>query len=61
MKSNKKNQIEVFSMFDIFVEYLEREDYSAIFFIDIPIYEALGGEVTGRACGDRVAVISCSE
>ena len=48
-------------MFDIFVEYLEKEDYSAIFFIDMPIYEALGGEVTGRACGDRVAVISCSE
>ncbi|KRX11033.1 hypothetical protein PPERSA_01232 [Pseudocohnilembus persalinus] len=55
-----ENYIDVFSMFDIFVEYLKEKDYALVIFIDHEISEyGRINEITGRACGDGIAVINC--
>ena len=61
---------DVFSVFDVLVEYVSPKDYTLVALVDIPIGEEFEDgddegddlvveEVLGRACGDRVAVVHC--
>ncbi len=59
LKVNKKADIDVFSIFDVLVEYLPDDAYTSVLLIENPICEG-GKAVYGRACGDRVAVVSSS-
>ena len=56
--------IDVFSIFDVLVEYVAPDDYSVLALFDHPLAEVVGDEedqeicdVLGRACGDRVAAV----
>ena len=61
---------DVFSVFDVLVEYVSPKDYTLVALVDIPTGEEFEDdddegddlvveEVLGRACGDRVAVVHC--
>eukprot|EP00581_Thalassiosira_minuscula_P003510 CAMPEP_0183745918 /NCGR_PEP_ID=MMETSP0737-20130205/66482_1 /TAXON_ID=385413 /ORGANISM="Thalassiosira miniscula, Strain CCMP1093" /LENGTH=402 /DNA_ID=CAMNT_0025981597 /DNA_START=2178 /DNA_END=3386 /DNA_ORIENTATION=- len=60
--------VDVFSIFDVAVEYLRPTEYSLLVLMDVSLGEWLGDdvedcngeiqEVLGRACGDRVAVVN---
>jgi hypothetical protein len=57
----KGDSVDVFSIFDVLVEYLPVDAYAAVFLIGgIPIVDPLAPKdlIYGRACGDRVAVVS---
>lgn len=55
--NKKSNEIDVFSIFDVMVEYLPADAFTAVLLVDFPLCE---GDISvyGRACGDRVAVVS---
>lgn len=56
--------IDCFSLFDILVEYIPEDAFSCVLFSDFAIYDSStenDQEVYGRACGDRVAVISTAD
>lgn len=56
LKSIKK-KLDVFSIFDVLVEYLPANAYTGCLLVDFPIAED-GDTIYGRACGNRVAVVS---
>lgn len=60
LKNQKKKSIDVFSLFDVMTEYIQDDCYSLICFLDYDIYDPEIPEnlIYGRACGDRVAIIS---
>ena len=60
LKHQKKESIDVFSLFDVMIEYIKDDCYSLICFLDYEIYDPEIPEnlIYGRACGDRVAIIS---
>lgn len=60
LKHQKKESIDVFSLFDVMIEYIRDDCYSLICFLDYDIYDPEIPEnlIYGRACGDRVAIIS---
>ena len=59
--------LDVFSVFDVMVEYVATSDYSLLAITDLELGEQVSepgepeevAEVLGRACGDRVAVVQC--
>ena len=59
--------VDVFSVFDVLVEYVGESDFSLLAVVEQPLGELVSGEgepeeiseVLGRACGDRVAVVQC--
>ena len=51
------NSTDVFSIFDVLVEFLPPGAFSSVLLVDFPISEDKE-VVYGRACGDRVAVVS---
>lgn len=55
-----KGKIDVFSIFDVMVEYVPNDGFAVIGIINEDIYdpEVDNNIIYGRACGDRVAVIS---
>ena len=59
LKNQKNSRIDVFSLFDVLVEYVPKDCYSLITITDRKIYDPEVPEnlIYGRACGDRVAVI----
>lgn len=59
LKNQKNKRIDVFSLFDVLVEYIPKDCYSLVTITDSEIYdpEVPGNFIYGRACGDRVAVI----
>ena len=59
LKHIKNTRIDVFSMFDVLVEYVPKDCYSLVTVTDYEIYdpEIPKNFIYGRACGDRVAVI----
>ncbi len=57
LKVNKRLEIDVFSIFDVIVEYLPSDAFTALLIVNTPIGEGTKS-VYGRACGDRVAVVS---
>ena len=59
LKNQNNSRIDVFSLFDVLVEYVPKDCYSLITIIDRKIYDPEIPEnlIYGRACGDRVAVI----
>ena len=62
LKKIRKNRIEVFSLLDVLSEYVGKEDYSLVCFIDHPIAEVGNpDELAGRACGDRVAAVNTKQ
>ena len=56
-----KNKIDVFSLFNVLFEYVEKDCFSILAVTDVIIGDPDIPKETifGRACGDRVAVISC--
>lgn len=59
LKNIKNKRIDVFSLFDVLVEYIPNDCYTLITLTDYEIYdpEVPDNFIYGRACGDRVAVI----
>lgn len=58
----KCGQLDVFSVFDVVVEYIPSNAYSLVLYLKKPLFDpTIEMNVTGRACGDRVAVISTHE
>ena len=59
LKNQKNSSIDVFSLFDVLVEYVPKDCYSLVTITDRKIYdpEVPDNLIYGRACGDRVAVI----
>lgn len=59
LESQKNKRINVFSLFDVLVEYLPNDCYSLITITNYEIFdpEIPKNFIYGRACGDRVAVI----
>jgi predicted Zn-dependent protease len=61
LRSNIKSEVDVFSIFDVIVDYLPRNAYTAVLLLDSSISLCENNEsIYGRACGDRVAVVSSS-
>ncbi|KAJ3139079.1 Asparagine synthetase domain-containing protein 1 [Physocladia obscura] len=60
LETNKLGAIDVFSLFDVLSEYLPIDAFTAIFVADLPIFDPCDPTATigGRACGDRIAVLS---
>ncbi|KAJ3390167.1 hypothetical protein HDU84_007863 [Entophlyctis sp. JEL0112] len=53
--------VDVFSLFDVLVEYIPRSAAVAVLVCDFDICEGrASATIAGRACGDRVAVVSRS-
>ena len=55
---------DVFSLFDVMVEYVGHQDYALLALVDVKLGEEIEdnvevAEVLGRACGDRVAAVQC--
>ena len=63
----KNGCVDVFSVFDVLVEYVSENDFNLLAITDHPLGEVVSeedeeeeiSEVLGRACGDRVAVVQC--
>ena len=59
--------VDVFSVFDVLVEYVAPSDFNLLAVVEQPLGEMVSddgeaeevAEVLGRACGDRVAVVQC--
>jgi predicted Zn-dependent protease len=57
----KKGKLDIGPLFDVLVEYVNKKDFSLIAFIDYELTEKGFSDndiLLGRACGDRVCVIS---
>ena len=59
--------VDVFSVFDVLVEYVAESDFNLLAVVEQPLGERIShegeaeevAEVLGRACGNRVAVVQC--
>lgn len=53
--------VEVFSLFDILVEYVDADAFTLVCVTNAPIFEGDHPDslIVGRACGDRVCVVNC--
>ena len=55
-----KDVLDVFSLFDVMVEYVPKDCYSILAVTDCKIGdpEVPDSDILGRACGDRVACVT---
>ncbi|KAL4511838.1 hypothetical protein ABPG72_012683 [Tetrahymena utriculariae] len=53
-------RVGVFSLFDVLVEYIQKKSYTNVFFVDEDIIEEDNPDfnLVGRACGDRICIVS---